>query len=137
MSQVRIWMFWLLGSMALILLTLLPAFAQETGTKKPWTGKLRDGQKIMQADLDQILQAHAPWCRSGGKEGQQADLSNANLSKAYLKEANLGAANLSGTDLTAANMSGALLRATNLTGATLWGAQPERGQTERNKPEWR
>ena len=84
MSRGRAWalrLHWLgmllLGLLALMLLTFGLALAQETKeteTKKPWTGKLADGREITQADLDQILQAHALWLRSEGKEGQQAEL---------------------------------------------------------------
>ena len=45
---------------------------------------------ITQADLDQILQAHALWFE--GKEGKRADLSGANLSGVVLYRANLSRA---------------------------------------------
>jgi hypothetical protein len=127
----------LLGVLALLLLNLLPALGQETPkpeTKKPWTGKLADGRVITQADLDQILQAHALWLRSIYKEGQQANLSGANLADADLSKAWLEGANLSGADLFDADLSRADLSWTNLSGAVLADAnlsgaifQPEPG----------
>ncbi len=110
----------LLGLLALMFLALSPALSQETPkaeTKKPWTGKLADGRVITQADLDQILQAHALWLESGGKEGQQANLSGANLDLANLSGAWLFLADLSGAALREANLSGAELYGTNLSGA--------------------
>ncbi len=124
----------LLGSLALLLLTSGLADAQETKgteTKKPWTGKLADGQEITQADLDRILQAHALWIESKGKEGQRANLSEAILSYANLSGArrNLSGGrffvpevNLSGADLLGANLTGAMLLKTNLSGALLFDA---------------
>jgi uncharacterized protein YjbI with pentapeptide repeats len=115
----------LLGLLALMLLTCGFAPAQETKeteTKKSWTGKLANGRVITQADLDRILQAHALWLKSEGKEGQQAD-----LNKAFLIGANLGGvfldeANLSGANLLGADLSGVVLPGANLSGATLAGA---------------
>ncbi len=77
----------LLGA-SLILLTLPSAFGQAL-SRVPWTGKLADGRIITQADLDQILQAHALWLKSGRKEGQRANLSGADLNNANLSGANL------------------------------------------------
>jgi uncharacterized protein YjbI with pentapeptide repeats len=107
----------LLGLLALMLLTLSPVLGQEPPkpeTQKPWTGKLADGRVITQADLDRILQAHALYLKSEGKEGQWADLRYANLSGAQM-----GGANLRGAYLLGANLSGALLAWANLTGADL------------------
>ena len=106
----------LLGWLVLMLLTLSPVLGQEPPkpeTQKPWTGKFA-GKEITQADLDRILQAHASWVKSEGKEGKQADLYGANLS-----EANFYKANLSDAWLSYANLSGAWLRDANLSGATL------------------
>jgi hypothetical protein len=124
----------LLGLIALMFLTVCFARAQETketGTQKPWTGKLKDGRVITQADLDQILQAHIQWLRSDGKEGQRADLSGADLFMANLSEVHLDKADLSKADLSRANLgawlweanlSKAILYRTNLSEAGLWKA---------------
>jgi len=112
----------LLAGAALILLTLLPAFAQEAKKaepQKPWTGKLADGRMITMADLDQILQAHALWLQSEGKEGKQANLSEANLKKADLSRANLEKANISHSNLCEANLRGAKLNYADLSRAYL------------------
>ncbi|MFI5354173.1 MAG: pentapeptide repeat-containing protein, partial [Desulfobaccales bacterium] len=105
------------------LLTLPPAFGQETPkveTKKPWTGKLKNGQIITQTDLDKILKAHFLWIWSGfGKEGQRADLSEANLTGAQLSGANLSMANLRGAKLYNAKLNNAILHDTNLIMAEL------------------
>jgi uncharacterized protein YjbI with pentapeptide repeats len=112
----------LLGFLALLLLTILPAFGQEpskTETQKPWTGKLKDGRVITRADLDRILQAHALSLRSKGKEGKTADLSGAGLEKADLSGAWLNGANLSRAELEQADLHGAFLTEANLSRAGL------------------
>jgi uncharacterized protein YjbI with pentapeptide repeats len=129
----------LLGPLVLMVLTLFPARGQEppkTEIQKPWTGRLKDGRVITQADLDRIFQAHALWLKSEGKEGQQANLSGAympyaNLSGANLYEANLSRAwlheaNLSGADLFMANLSGAKIDKANLSRARLSSANLNR-----------
>jgi hypothetical protein len=111
--------------LALMLLTYGLACAQETKaikTKKPWTGKLDDGRVITQADLNRILQAHALWLESKGREGQQANLSKADLSWAHLYKAHLYKANLSEAQLHDANLSGTVLEWANLSGAYLYHA---------------
>lgn len=87
-----------------------------------------------QSELNEILTAHNLYLRTGGKEGQRADLSgvdltginlrDANLCNAYLCEADLSNADLCEADLRYANLrhtnlSGANLRYTNLSGADL------------------
>jgi len=117
------------GLIALMLLTFCLAGAQETketGTKKPWTGKLKDGRVITQADLDKILQAHALWLQSHGKEGKKAELFKSDLSGANLKEvnlvyANLQSAKLSSADLTGADLHEAILDYADLSEAGLGG----------------
>lgn len=109
------------------LLCFATASAQEKPQEKPWTGKLKDGRVITEADLRQILQDHELWLKSNEKQGMMADLSYANLSGAKLLEANLSGtmllgANLSGADLRGANLSGAMPLGANLIGAVLWGA---------------
>lgn len=115
------------GLLALMLLTFGLARAQEskeTGTKKPWTGKLRDGRVITEDDLYKILEARSRWWESKGKEGQLTDLKLANLKEAYLvggklRGANLYYANLSGAILFRAHLSGANLFGTDLSRANL------------------
>ena len=75
-------------------------------------------------DIKKILEQHKIWLSSGGKEGNKADLSNANLSDANLSNANLSGANLSNANLSNANlrcadMRGAYLRTANLRDAYL------------------
>ncbi len=106
----------------LTFLILFPAFAQETKmptSQKPWTGMLKDGREITQADLDQILRENASWWKSGGKAGRQADLSEAYLLKANLTKADLIKANLAKASLFKANLSMAEMGLANLTGAIL------------------
>ncbi len=88
--------------------------------------------------LRKILEAHRKWVESEGKEGERADLVEANLQEAdldgaNLQEANLYEANLQGTYLVEANLQGtylveanlqeAFLDGANLRGATLVGAK--------------
>jgi len=115
--------------LALWLLALAPALAQEKPHEKPWTGKLADGRVITKADLDQILQEHSFWLEGDLKKGKKADLSEAllvyvNLSGAHLSIANLSGAFLAGTNLIRAhldfaNLSWAYLREANLSGSNL------------------
>ena len=81
--------------------------------------------------LEEILNKHSLWLK-GESSGDRADLSGADLSKAYLSgadlrdaylnDANLRGAYLSGADLSRADLSGADLRGANLRGANLKGA---------------
>ncbi len=64
-----------------------------------------------------LRQGAQPWNDLRGKLHKRPDLSNADLSKAYLSGTNLG-----GAELTAANLSKADLRHANLSGADLSGA---------------
>ncbi len=68
--------------------------------------------------LRKILEAHRKWVESEGKEGERADLFEANLQEAYLDEANL-----QGAYLREANLQGAYLDGANLQGAKLVGAK--------------
>ena len=94
-------------------------------------------EKITKKELKTILEQHELWLVSNEKEGKRADLyganltcadlSGANLSRAYLRCANLTCAKLSGTnltnaDLTSANLTGANLSRADLTDANLTGA---------------
>jgi len=74
--------------------------------------------------LRKILEAHRKWVESEGKEGERADLVEANLQEAdldgaNLQEANLYEANLQGTYLVEANLQGAYLVEANLQEAFL------------------
>jgi len=77
--------------------------------------------------LRKILEAHRKWVESEGKEGERADLFEANLQGAdlvgaNLQEATLYEANLQGAYLVEANLQGAYLVEANLRGAKLRGA---------------
>lgn len=80
-----------------------------------------------QKELDEILESHKRWLQ--GRDGERADLYEANLSgahlrgadltEAYLRRANLSGAHLSGADLYGANLTEADLCEADLTGANL------------------
>ena len=65
-----------------------PAFCQEKQQQQVWEGKRLDGTVITEEDLRRILSNHELWLSSDGKEGDRANLSGADLSKALLVEAN-------------------------------------------------
>ena len=69
-------------------------------------------EKITEEELREILEQHKLWLDSNGKEGERADLFDANLT----------GANLYGVDLTRADLTGANLRFANLYRAKLYGA---------------
>lgn len=81
------------------------------------------------SDIQHILQEHANWLASGGKDGRRAnfrnanlqgfDLSSAQLAEASFRGANLVGANLSGSDLRGADLSEAVLESANLGNANL------------------
>ncbi len=84
-------------------------------------------REIPEEELQKILEAHRKWVESEGKEGERADLFEANLQGANLNGADLqGAylrrANLQGAFLSGANLQGAFLSGANLQGAKLDGA---------------
>ena len=57
--------------------------------------------EVPEDELKEILKAHGKWLRSDGKDGEQADLSNADLGKTdLLIDADLRKANLQGANLT-------------------------------------
>jgi pentapeptide repeat protein len=70
--------------------------------------------------LEEILQQHELWVNSGGKEGNRADLSCANL-----EGADLAGANLQGADLQKANLKKAVLSLADLRNALLFQANLE------------
>ncbi len=79
-------------------------------------------REVSPEELAKILEAHRKWVESEGKEGERADLREANLQEADLREVNLQkadlfAANLQRADLREANLQGAYLYWANLRGA--------------------
>ena len=72
-----------------------------------------------QARLDKILYNHKLWLKTGGAEGEKADLSSADLSSANLSYANLRSADLSSANLSYANLRSADLSSANLSYADL------------------
>jgi len=68
-------------------------------------------------NLTEILQQHALWLQTNGREGARADLIGASLREARLSGADLSRADLSGADLIGANLRGADLRGADLSGA--------------------
>ncbi len=73
-------------------------------------------------ELQEILAAHRKWVESEGKEGERADLQEANLQEANLRGANLQEADLRGANLQEANLAWANLQGAYLGGA--WGLTP-------------
>ena len=71
-------------------------------------------RKISSERLKEILEAHAKWVRSEGKEGARADLSDTDLRGADLEKADLRGADLERADLSQANLENADLRKANL-----------------------
>ncbi len=90
--------------------------AEKTKNQRPEGPPLR---KVRLVELHDILTAHEKWLESEGKEGERADLSGANLQKAYLGEANLQEADLREANLFKANLQKADLREANLFKANL------------------
>ena len=70
-------------------------------------------------DIKQIIEQHALWLNTGGKEGSRANLTHANLTCANLCGVNLTRANLTRANLTRANLTRANLDWANLCGANL------------------
>ncbi len=63
---------------------------------------------ISREELDKVLEAHRKWVESEGKEGERADLFEANFQEADLDGANLQEANLRGAKaLTASQIKAA------------------------------
>lgn len=83
-------------------------------------------------EIQAILQSHALWLNSGGKDGrranfrnavlQQCDLSGSQLAEASFRGANLTGCTLSGSDLRGVDMSEAQLSGANLASASMTGA---------------
>ena len=77
--------------------------------------------KLSTDALKIILEKHNKWWQNE-KDGERANLGDANLRGENLRGANLGDANLRGANLRGANLGGANLRGANLGGANLRGA---------------
>ena len=69
--------------------------------------------------LDKILDNHKLWLKTGGEEGERADLSSADLRYADLSSADLRYADLRYADLRYAGLSSADLRYADLSSADL------------------
>ena len=74
------------------------------------------------SELKEILEQHKLWIDTNGKQGQRANLSGANLYRAYITGAKLEFANLNGANLEGANLWDENLTGAKLTGAKLTGA---------------
>jgi uncharacterized protein YjbI with pentapeptide repeats len=81
-------------------------------------------------ELQDILDKHKIWLQDSTK-GMCANLSGANLSRAYLSEANLSGANLSGAGLSEANLSEANFSGADLSEANLSRAYLSRANLSR------
>ncbi len=76
---------------------------------------------------ESILKIHCDWISSAGKSGQQADLSEKNLSgmaldAVYLPRANMSSVLMNGASLRGANLHESCLRSASMNGADLQGA---------------
>ena len=74
---------------------------------------------ISKQELDKIIDNHKKWLKSGGDEGERADLNFADLSSANLRSADLRHANLRSADLSSADLRYADLRSADLRSADL------------------
>ena len=74
---------------------------------------------MYKVELDKILDNHKLWLSSGGKKGERADLTRADLTRANLTGADLRWANLTRANLRWANLTRANLTEANLTRANL------------------
>ena len=77
----------------------------------------RKKYKPISSEIKEILAKHKAWLN--GKRDGKANLSNADLSYAYLRNANLNSADLRNANLHDANLSNADLRNTDLRDANL------------------
>lgn len=71
---------------------------------------------MKQKELDEILESHKRWLQ--GRDGERAELYEANLSGAHLSGADLYGANLTEADLCEADLTGANLRQANFANVT-------------------
>ena len=83
---------------------------------------LSTNHKEYEMNIKQIIEQHALWLDTGGKEGSRANLTHANLVCVNLTRANLTRANLAFANLDSVNLHGANLTHVNLEGANLFSA---------------
>jgi uncharacterized protein YjbI with pentapeptide repeats len=110
-----------IGSWILLLLLAAHLTAQ---AQKQFEWRDASGNVRSLRELEEILQEHQQWIKSGEKAGTRANLADTNLSGVDLKFAQLqGAflpsANLTNAILDVANLKGAILNNANLTNAKL------------------
>ena len=74
---------------------------------------------ISKQELDKIIDNHKKWLKSGGDEGERANLRSADLRSADLRYADLSSADLRCADLSCADLRSADLRSANLRSADL------------------
>jgi pentapeptide repeat protein len=108
----------LAGALLGIFIPIASTIAGE-GTVLDCTGKFKGGMKPTPEELSIVLRDHARWLDTEEREGKQASLCEANLSKAELMGANLSKAKLMGANLSWANLMGANLSWVILTQANL------------------
>lgn len=80
---------------------------------------LPERRVIPPEELEKVLEEHANWSFSWGKEGARADLRNAYFKGANLAEANLSKANLQKAYLIGVNLQGAIVAEANFQDANL------------------
>ena len=74
---------------------------------------------ISKQELDKIIDNHKKWLKSGGDEGERANLRSADLRSADLRSANLRSADLRYANLRSADLRSADLRYADLSSADL------------------
>ena len=84
---------------SLVLLTVVPVWAQAQQQERQWTWRDQEGQTRTREDLDAILSAHV---RRSDPSSVRANLTEADLTAVDLTESNLTRANLFGASLTGA-----------------------------------
>lgn len=92
-------------------------------THRPREMTVADRLRPSDDHLRRVLEQHAMWVESHGRDGVRADLSELDLSGTDLSGAVLVSARLNGTVLTRAKLNGADLSGAYLVGATLVGAE--------------
>ena len=83
---------------------------QPSGQLQPDEEEPPRRREVSKDELQRGLEAHEKWVHSDGKDGTQADLTDANLQGADLRNANLQGANLFRANLQGANLQGANLQ---------------------------
>jgi uncharacterized protein YjbI with pentapeptide repeats len=88
-------------------------------------------REISKKELKQILEEHAKWLESNGKEGEKANLEKINLENFNLIKVNLQKADLSGANLVNANLQNAKLYDANMQKAFLFDANLHKAKLSR------